>query len=94
MKQLLEFFDTYERIAKRLLGQNLVHPAYDYILKCSHTFNLLDARGAVSVTERAGYLHRIRNMAHEVAVKFVEEREKRGFPLLKSAQAKAEVSND
>lgn len=44
-KQLLEFFDTYERIAKRLLGQNLVHPAYDYILKCSHTFNLLDARG-------------------------------------------------
>ena len=93
-KQLLEFFDTYERTAKRLLGQNLVHPAYDYILKCSHTFNLLDARGAVSVTERAGYLHRIRNMAHEVAVKFVEEREKRGFPLLKSAQAKAEASND
>ena len=85
-KQLLKFFDIYESTAKRLLSQNLVHPAYDYILKCSHTFNLLDARGAVSVTERAGYLSRIRNLAHEVAVKFVEEREKRGFPLLKHAQ--------
>ena len=92
--QLLKFFDIYEATAKRLLGQNLVHPAYDYILKCSHTFNLLDARGAVSVTERAGYLSRIRNLAHEVAVKFVEEREKRGFPLLKSAEdKKAGVEN-
>ncbi|OAU85891.1 hypothetical protein PY67_05645 [Lacticaseibacillus rhamnosus] len=45
----------------------MVHPAYDYILKCSHTFNLLDARGAVSVTERAGYMSRIRKMAHKVA---------------------------
>ena len=90
----LKFFDIYEATAKRLLGQNLVHPAYDYILKCSHTFNLLDARGAVSVTERAGYLSRIRNLAHEVAVKFVEEREKRGFPLLKSAEdKKAGVEN-
>ena len=92
--QLLKFFDIYEATAKRLLGQNLVHPAYDYILKCSHTFNLLDARGAVSVTERAGFLSRIRNLAHEVAVKFVEEREKRGFPLLKSAEdKKAGVEN-
>lgn len=87
-EQLLKFFEIYESTAKRLLSQNLVHPAYDYILKCSHTFNLLDARGAVSVTERAGYLSRIRNLAHEVAVKFVEEREKRGFPLLKSAEDK------
>ncbi len=86
--QLLSFFDIYEKTAKRLLSQHLVHPAYDYILKCSHTFNLLDARGAVSVTERAGYLARIRTMAHEVAVAFVEEREKRGFPLLKSAEEK------
>ncbi|HCX40247.1 MAG TPA: glycine--tRNA ligase subunit alpha, partial [Lactobacillus acetotolerans] len=77
------------------LSQNLVHPAYDYILKCSHTFNLLDARGAVSVTERAGYLSRIRDLAHQVAVSFVEEREKRGFPLLKNAKnKKAGLEND
>ncbi|MCH3904422.1 MAG: glycine--tRNA ligase subunit alpha [Lactobacillus sp.] len=93
-EQLLAFFDIYEKTAKRLLGMNLVHPAYDYILKCSHTFNLLDARGAVSVTERAGYLARIRNLAHEVASSFVEEREKRGFPLLKSAELKAGADND
>ena len=80
---LLQLFDDYESEAKRLLEQNLVHPAYDYILKCSHTFNLLDARGAVSVTERAGYLSRIRNMARVVAREFVEERRKLGFPLVK-----------
>ena len=51
----------------------LVHPAYDYVLKCSHTFNLLDARGAVSVTERAGYIARIRNLARVVAKTFVAE---------------------
>ncbi|GAF40790.1 glycyl-tRNA synthetase subunit alpha [Agrilactobacillus composti DSM 18527 = JCM 14202] len=86
-EMLLQFFDAYEKEAKRLIKLGLVHPAYDYVLKCSHTFNLLDARGAVSVTERAGYLSRIRNMAHAIAKAFVEEREKRGFPLLKYAQA-------
>ncbi|HCM90162.1 MULTISPECIES: glycine--tRNA ligase subunit alpha [Vagococcus] len=80
---LLGLFDTYEKEAKRCIEKGLVHPAYDFVLKCSHTFNLLDARGAVSVTERAGYLARIRNMARELAKSFVEEREKLGFPLLK-----------
>ena len=95
-EQLLKFFDIYEATAKRLLSQNLIHPAYDYILKCSHTFNLLDARGAVSVTERAGYLSRIRNLAHLAAKGFVEEREKRGFPLLKHQEEtkKAGQNND
>jgi len=79
---LLENFEKFETEAKRCIEGNLVHPAYDYILKCSHTFNLLDARGAVSVTERAGYLHRIRNMAKSVAKIFVAEREKLGYPLL------------
>lgn len=88
-EMLLNFFDAYEKEAKRLIKLGLVHPAYDYVLKCSHTFNLLDARGAVSVTERAGYLARIRNMAHLIARAFVEEREKLGFPLLKHAQDKA-----
>lgn len=79
---LLKLFQDYEAEAKRLIKLGLVHPAYDYVLKCSHTFNLLDARGAVSVTERAGYLHRIRIMAKSVAKAFVEERRKLGFPLI------------
>lgn len=79
---LLKFFEDYEAEAKRLINLGLVHPAYDYVLKCSHTFNLLDARGAVSVTERAGYLHRIRIMAKSVAKAFVQERRKQGFPLI------------
>ncbi|MGX7023858.1 glycine--tRNA ligase subunit alpha [Vagococcus hydrophili] len=82
-EMLLGLFETYETEAKRCIEKGLVHPAYDFVLKCSHTFNLLDARGAVSVTERAGYLARIRNMARELAKSFVEEREKLGFPLLK-----------
>lgn len=81
-EMLLKFFDAYEKEAWRLMDLGLVHPAYDYILKCSHTFNLLDARGAVSVTERAGYMSRIRKMAHKVARAFVAERKKLGFPLL------------
>ncbi|KRL08262.1 MAG: glycine--tRNA ligase subunit alpha [Liquorilactobacillus hordei] len=82
-EMLFNFFDTYEKEAKKQIKNGLVHPAYDYVLKCSHTFNLLDARGAVSVTERAGYLARIRNMAKDVAKAFVAERKKLGFPLIK-----------
>ncbi|MCI1277226.1 MAG: glycine--tRNA ligase subunit alpha [Pediococcus acidilactici] len=81
---LENMFNDFEAEANRLIEKGLVHPAYDYILKCSHTFNLLDARGTVSVTERAGFLSRIRNMARKVARAFVEEREKLGFPLLKN----------
>ena len=78
---LFSLFQQYEHEAYRLLDEGLVHPAYDFILKCSHTFNLLDARGVISVTERAGYLGRIRKMAHKVAKVFISEREKLGFPL-------------
>lgn len=87
---LLQLFDIYEQEAIKLIDKGLVHPAYDYVLKCSHTFNLLDARGAVSVTERAGYLSRIRNMARKIAKSFVEEREKLNFPLL-NKEAKGEL---
>ncbi|MGB3160179.1 MAG: glycine--tRNA ligase subunit alpha [Carnobacterium sp.] len=80
---LLQLFDDYEKEATVQIEAGLVHPAYDYVLKCSHTFNLLDARGAVSVTERAGYLARIRKMARAIAQAFVTEREKLGYPLLK-----------
>ncbi|GAA0813155.1 MULTISPECIES: glycine--tRNA ligase subunit alpha [Ligilactobacillus] len=90
-EMLLDAFDTYEKEAKRLIKEGLVHPAYDYILKCSHTFNLLDARGAVSVTERAGYLARIRNMAKAIAKVFVEERKKLGFPLIKDEELRQKL---
>ncbi|MDI3538870.1 MAG: glycyl-tRNA synthetase alpha chain [Bacillota bacterium] len=79
---LFSLFDTYERTACRLLEKELVLPAYDYILKCSHTFNLLDARGAISVTERTSFIGRVRALARECAQAYVKQREKLGFPLL------------
>lgn len=80
---LSTLFNMYEEEAKRAIGQKLVFPAYDYVLKCSHTFNLLDARGAISVTERTGYIQRVRNMARSCAQTYYEERERLGFPMLK-----------
>lgn len=82
VETLFDSFKKFEAEALRCIELGLVHPGYDYVLKCSHTFNLLDARGAVSVTDRAGYLAGIRHMAQKVARAFVEEREKLGFPLL------------
>ena len=79
---LFHLFATYEAEAKRLMKERLVFPAYDYVLKCSHTFNLLDARGAISVTERTGYIARVRNLSREVAQTYYAERERLGFPLL------------
>ncbi len=64
-------------------GRGLVYPAYDYCLKCSHIFNLLDARGAISVTERANYIARVRNLAKLCAELYVRKREELGFPLVK-----------
>ncbi|MDN4594810.1 glycine--tRNA ligase subunit alpha [Polycladomyces subterraneus] len=80
---LFRLFDAYENEAKRALEAELVHAAYDYVLKCSHTFNLLEARGAISVTERTGYLARVRNMARQCARAYVQSREALGYPLLK-----------
>lgn len=81
---LFDLFNKYEGEAKRILEErNLVLPAYEYTLKCSHTFNLLDARGAISVTERTGYIARIRNLARLCAEGYLAQREAMGFPLLK-----------
>lgn len=80
---LFQMFDAYEREAQRILDKQLVFAAYDYVLKCSHTFNLLDARRAISATERTGYLARVRNLARQCAKAFVEERKRLGYPLLK-----------
>ena len=83
VSMLLKLFEQYEGESQRIIGQGLVLPAYEYCLKCSHTFNLLDARGAISVTERTGYIGRIRNLARACAEGFLKQREAMGFPLLK-----------
>ena len=80
--KLFEQFAFFESEAKRLLDEKLPLPGYEMILKAAHTFNLLDARGAISVTERAGYIGRIRNLSRLVAQAYVESREALGFPLL------------
>jgi glycyl-tRNA synthetase alpha chain len=80
---LLNIFGMAEKEAARCLENKIVLPAYDQVLKCSHTFNMLDAHGAISVTERTGYIGRIRNLAKSCAQMYVAERERLGFPLLK-----------
>ena len=80
---LLQLFSMYESECKSLIENDLPLPAYDYCLKCSHAFNLLDARGAISVTERTGYIGRVRNLAKICAEGYVKKREEMGFPLLK-----------
>jgi len=79
---LSTLFKCYEAESQRIIEQGLVLPAYEYCLKCSHTFNLLDARGAISVSERTGYIGRIRNLARACAEGYVKQREAMGFPLL------------
>lgn len=80
---LFTLFDGYEKEAERVLKRELVLPAYDYVLKCSHTFNLLDARGAISVTERTGFIARIRALARACARRYLAQREALGYPLMK-----------
>lgn len=78
---LLKVFHMYEEEGKRVGKEGLVLPAYDYCLKCSHTFNILDARGAISVTERTLYIDRIRNLARLTAKNYLAQREEMGYPL-------------
>jgi glycyl-tRNA synthetase alpha chain len=80
---LLRMFDMYEQESIRLSEKRLVLPAYDHCLKCSHTFNILDARGAIGVTERTHYIDRIRNLARLASTNYLAQREAMGFPLLK-----------
>ena len=78
---LLNLFSLYEQEAKQLIEKGLVLPSLEYVLKCSHSFNLLDARGVIAVTERTRYIGRIRNLAREVAHLYLAQRESLGFPL-------------
>ncbi len=84
---LFNLFELYEQESKQLIVRKLVLPSLDYVLKCSHAFNLLDARGVISVTERTRYIGRIRQLARQVALLYVQQREELGFPLLKIADA-------
>ncbi len=78
---LLQAFSSYEKQAKHLMDEQLPLPAYEQVLKAAHTFNLLDARGAISVTERAAYIGRIRNLAKSVAAAYFDSRARLGFPM-------------
>jgi glycyl-tRNA synthetase alpha chain len=82
---LFQAFANHESEAKRLIELELTLPAYEQIMKASHSFNLLDARGAISVTERAAYIGRVRNLSRLVAQAYYDSREKLGFPMLPNA---------
>jgi len=87
-KMLFDLFSIFEKEANAVIGKDLVLPAYDYVLKCSHMFNILDARGAISVTERARFIGRVRDLAKAIAAAYLLQREKMGFPLMKSKKIK------
>ena len=82
-ENLRNLFNFYELEAKSLVEKNLTYPALDFVLKCSHCFNLLDARGVISVTDRAQYIEKIRLLAKEVALSWLKERESLAYPLIK-----------
>jgi len=90
---LFSLFSMYEEESRAALAKGLVLPAYDYCLKCSHAFNLLEARGAISVTERTGYIARVRNLARAVAEAYVRQREELGYPLLRRVQSSGAAAN-
>lgn len=83
-KMLFSLFDMYEKECRNLIANDLVLPAYDYVLKCSHSFNLLDARRAISVAQRTSYIGRVRDIARQCAMKYLALRERLGYPLLRS----------
>ena len=88
---LFKLYDMYEKEATRVLDKGLVLPGYDYILKCSHTFNLLDARNAISVAERQNYIFRVRNLARIAAEAYCAQRERLGYPLIKDEAKRASM---
>jgi len=89
VEMLLAHFGDYEREAQRLIEAQLALPAYEMVLHAAHTFNLLDARGAISVTERAAYIGRIRNLAKAVAQSYYDSRERLGFPMRQKLPAQS-----
>jgi glycyl-tRNA synthetase alpha chain len=92
-QMLFEHFNQFEREARRLIEAGLPLPGYEMVMKCSHTFNLLDARGAISTTERAAYIGRVRALARLVAQAYYDSREALGFPMLRPQEDKARLSD-
>jgi glycyl-tRNA synthetase alpha chain len=88
---LFTLFDLYQQEAEQLIARKLVMPSLDYVLKCSHTFNMLDARGVISVTERTRYIGKVRGLARQVAHLYLAQREALGFPLAKTVGSSATV---
>lgn len=91
---LSTMFNLCEEEAQKIAARHLPQPAYDYVLKCSHLFNLLDARGAISVTERTGYIARVRNLARLVAAEYLEQRKRLGYPLIKDEELRKTLIKD
>jgi len=89
---LLQAFGEYEKMSRHLMEHQLALPAYEQLLKAGHAFNLLDARGAISVTERAAYIGRIRNLARAVAQSYLESRARLGFPMAPKAWAEEVIA--
>ncbi|MGQ9503236.1 MAG: glycine--tRNA ligase subunit alpha, partial [Anaerolineae bacterium] len=81
--RMVQSYNIFEQEAKECLARGLIVPAHDYVLRCSHTFNILDARGAIGVTERARYFARMRELSRQVAAAFIQQREQAGHPFLK-----------
>jgi glycyl-tRNA synthetase alpha chain len=88
---LFRHFDEFEAEGLRLLDKGLVLPGYDFVLKCSHCFNVLDARGAISVTERQKFIGRVRRMARKAAESYVEKRSALGYPILRDPARRAQL---
>lgn len=83
---LKSLFNQYQDECRKILQHNLVIPAYDYVLKCSHVFNVLDARGAISVSQRADYILKVRNLAKDIAKTYLKQRKEMGFPFIKGGE--------
>ncbi len=87
VERMVRLYDEYEAEAKGMMEKGLVLPAYDYILQCSHTFNILDTRGAIGVTERASYFHRMRDLTRSVAALYLAQRQELGYPLMEKGMS-------
>jgi glycyl-tRNA synthetase len=88
--RLKQMYDLFEGEAKNCLAHGLVIPAHDFVLRCSHTFNLLDSRGAIGVTERAYYFARMRDLARQVSVAYVEQRQREEYPWLSHEETRGQ----
>jgi len=87
IEMLKDLFKKYELEFEKIIAKNLVYPAHEYVLKCSHVFNLLDAREAISVSERTLYIAKVRNLAKSLCAAYLQQREDAGYPLLKNNRA-------